>query len=123
MTKKAPTMMEIAGRLTVDVRHILGSGSVSPKAFVNTFTEIQNFMLDLRLLRNKKAAVSVADSTVKYKRLRYESDEIAGPQEAARLIKGETAESEKQIEDLQSFIKHLKGLLDLMSMFEKMTRY
>lgn len=111
--------------LTSEVKNILSAGAVSPRAFVDTFTRIESLILDLRLTRNSIAAKVAAESVVQYKRLRYDSDEVAGHQEATRLLKGQDSltSMELQIADTEAYISHLKSLIDLMTMFEKMTRY
>lgn len=125
MSKDKETLMSIVTRFTNDVRAVLSAGAVSPKAFVDNFTKVESLILDLKLERNKLAASVTAETTLQYKKLRYASDELAGHQEATRLVKGEgtVTQLEKQIADLEAYISHLKGLIDLMSMFEKMTRY
>jgi len=122
---KDSSMMGIAASITEDVKRILSAGAVSPKAFVDNFTKIESLMLDLRLERNRLAAKVIVETTMQYKKLRYAADEIAGHQEATRLAKGEgeITKLERQIADLEAYISHFKGLIDLMTMFEKMTRY
>lgn len=121
--KEIKGLMTLVGSMTGEVKTILGSASVSPKAFVDIHTKVLNLMLDLRLERNRKASTAVTQSTMEYRNLRYEADELAGHQEATRLIKDKIAGIEQEIADLESYISHLKGLIDLMTAFEKMTRY
>lgn len=109
--------------LTERTRTLLTAASVPPPEFVRLQTDVLNGLLDLKLERNRRIADKTASTATAYHEARYDNDEPAGHMEARQIATGKMCDREKSVDDLKSFISHLKGLLDLMNSFEKMTRY